>query len=153
MTLIACPICEQEYSTDKEKCTHCEGENRERLTQIAQQYIAATKALKFFSYTIGRGLSDREATYILNFLKARVDFSQYSEPDLLEWLQKLWCGNYINYIRDGEITEYESLLNKIPHEQLILCHNIALQIAHGSGRKPTSEEIMRRIQDEFGGRQ
>ena len=124
-------------------------DGRERLCSITTPILPAIKALKSFSMQIrGTAMRKRERTHIVRFIQQNADVSNYSEEEIDNWFHKLWCGDVYKYY-DGDTSEYLDLLRQIPHQLMNKCRQVALAIAKGSGRKPISPEINRRINEEF----
>ena len=109
--------------------------------------LAAIKALKFFAKST-RGFRARERSGIVGFIKQNAGVGAYSDEDLDQWLQRLYCGNVSAY-QDGNAEEYNRLLAEVPVNQRTACRYVALAIAAGSRRNPISDELHARIEREF----
>jgi hypothetical protein len=123
-------------------------DGRERVVSLLAEVLPAVKALKFFAMS-SRGFGKKERTRLLQFVQQLVDLRTYSELELEEWLQRLWCGDVVAF-RNGARGEYEQLLRAVPSSLRLPCRHTALAIAAGSRRLPIAPELTRRIEAEFG---
>ncbi len=123
-------------------------DGRERIESLLANALPAIKALKFFTL-MERGFAKRERGHLLQFMKQNFEVSSYSDEEIDEWLQKIWCGD-IYAFRDGNTAEYEFLLNAIPSSMKRSCRETALLVAAGSKRRRLEQEAIDRINREFG---
>jgi hypothetical protein len=128
-------------------CLARDPDGRECLVSLLAEVLPAVKALKFFAMS-SRGFSKKERTRLVQFVRQLVDLRTYSEAELEEWLQQLWCGDVAAF-RNGARSEYEELLRAVPSSLRLPCRHSALAIAAGSGRRPIAPELTRRIEAEF----
>lgn len=123
-------------------------DGRERLVSLVAIYVPTIKALKFFAKHV-RGFAKRERGHIIQFIRGNADTASYSDAELDEWLQQLWCGDVYAY-GNGDTAEYETLLRAIPTNQKPASRKTAIAIAAGSGRRNIAPELLERINQEFG---
>ena len=123
------------------------GAERQSLDSLTWEALPAIKALKFFTITT-RDFSKRERLRLVQFVEEVCNVSSYSKEEIGEWLQKMWCANVYDY-RDGKTEEYGGLLRTIPANLMARCHDYALWIARGSGRKELDPFWAKRVESEF----
>jgi len=123
-------------------------DGRERIESRVAYSLSAIKALKFFTLTV-RSFAKLERSYLVKFLKQNFEMEGYSEKEIEMWLQNLWCGDTYAY-RDGSTEEYDHLLAAIPSVVKHKCKKVALQVALGSKRRNIDQEIIDRVNREFG---
>lgn len=116
------------------------------LEEAIGEALPAIKALKFFTLTT-RGFAKRERERVGAFVREVLN-EEWPNEELEPWLQKLWCGDRLAYFK-GDVSEYKTTLQYIPHHLLPRCREYAMLIARGSGRKAVNEEWMQRIDLEF----
>ena len=120
---------------------------REILISLAADNLQAIKALKFFALST-RGFGKRERSHLIEYVKQNISINVYTEPEIEEWLQQLWCGDVYAF-KKGSTKEYESLLHSIPASQKSGCRSAAIAIAVASGRRQVASELIERIDREF----
>ena len=123
-------------------------DGRERIDSLLADLLNSIKAIKFFALLV-RGFAKRERAHILNFIRQNAVVSEYTDAEIEEWLQGLWCADIYKY-RDGDTGEYEALLQSIPDSQRRICRVTALAIAAGSKRRLIAPEVLERINNDFG---
>ncbi len=121
---------------------------RKSISTITWSILPAIKALKIFILTT-RGFRKKEQDLFTNFVMSICNLSMYSNLAVDNWLKSLFCGD-VYAIKNGETQIYTELLNKIPHELKLKCKKAAYTISLGSGRVPISEDIVTRIERDFG---
>lgn len=122
-------------------------DGRRSIDSILFACIGAIKALKFFSLTT-RGFAKRERGWIVEFVKDQPGMEAYSESEIEDWLQSLWCGDVHEY-RSGNFQEYKLILNAIPTNMMPKCKEVAVKIAAGSKRREIDPELYDRINSDF----
>ena len=123
-------------------------DGRERLVSLVADALPAIKALKFFAL-LTRGFARRERAHLIQFTHQHAETSAYTETEIEEWLQELWCGD-VSAFREGNTREYEAILRAIPAILKPSCRSVAFAVSAGSGRRRVSSELLERINSEFG---
>lgn len=122
--------------------------SRKPIKEIIAEAKPALDALRFFTATT-RGFRDKEQTKLAAFLREVSSLDGYSLDEVKEWL-KTKAGFVDTYdYRRGDVSGYKDLLQKIPASLLLRTRDYAMTIAGGSGRRPLSEEMRKRIELEF----
>lgn len=127
------------------------------IESLIYDILPAVRALKMFSKSI-RGFSKRERMHIVNFIiNNNEDIKIFSKEIIDEWIHnKLYFKfEWDNSIYVYDFTETDTfpnliqLIKEIPDELMSACHDTALKIAKGSGRRPIPASIMNWINYNF----
>jgi hypothetical protein len=117
------------------------------IDRLTWRFRPAIIALKFFTLST-RGLSKRERSRLIGFVREICFVEKYSDEQLEKWLNQIWCADVYEY-RSGNLLEYQSLLDSIPVVTIPSLKIHAMKIAGGSGRKPINPFWAARIESEF----
>ena len=122
--------------------------SRTPLKEAIAPVRPALDALRFFTATT-RGFRDKEQVKLAAFLRETCNLEAYSSDEIKDWLKtKAGFVSTFDY-RRGDVSEYMTLLQKIPANLLVRTRDYAFLIAGGSGRKPLSDDLRERIESEF----